>query len=253
MKTIKETLEQALEALEKLNNTNSHWWQEVDENVIVQLSNAESALREALTPVPDWASEAREQPEQPQQEPVALVDGEGKQLTLMQALDHAIKATEKTGSGRLNKVLVTAKRALAEQPAQQQEQYIGETNVELGFYSDDASNGQQRELVGKVEMGQLVGNRPHESTSNPDAEREIAVITGVDEYGPMLGWFKHWINYPVGTKLYASPPTLSLAQRKPLTDEQTMAAYKLACSYGVYESNAFALTEKMFSIFKKNT
>ena len=49
MKTIKETLEQALEALEKLNNTNSHWWQEVDENVIVQLSNAESALREALS------------------------------------------------------------------------------------------------------------------------------------------------------------------------------------------------------------
>ena len=67
--------------------------------------------------------------EQPaQQEPVALVDGEGKQLTLMQALDHAIKATEKTGSGRLNKVLVTAKRALAEQPAQQQEP-VADINV----------------------------------------------------------------------------------------------------------------------------
>ena len=39
-----------------------------------------------------------------------------------------------------------------------------------------------------------------------------------------------------------------------LTDEQTMAGYKLACSYGVYESKAFDLTEKMFSIFKeKNT
>ena len=52
MKTIKETLELALEALEKLNNTNSHWWQEVDENVIVQLSNAENALREALKDQP---------------------------------------------------------------------------------------------------------------------------------------------------------------------------------------------------------
>ena len=48
--------------------------------------------------------------------------------------------------------------------------------------------------------------------------------------------------------LYTSPQP---AQRKPLTDEQTMAAYKLACSYGVYESQAFALTEKMFSIFKE--
>lgn len=108
--------------------------------------------------------------------------------------------------GDAEKAITALQEAMAEQPAQQQEQYIGETNVELGFYSDDASNGQQRELVGKVEMGQLVGNRPHESTSNPDTEREIAVITGVDEYGPILGWFKHWINYPVGTKLYTSPP-----------------------------------------------
>lgn len=60
----KKTMKLALEALEKLNNTNSHWWQEVDENVIVQLSNAESALRETLTSVPDWASEAIEQPAQ---------------------------------------------------------------------------------------------------------------------------------------------------------------------------------------------
>lgn len=98
----------------------------------------------------------------------------------------------------------------------QQKPLIGETNVELGFYSNDASNGQQRELVGKVEMGQLVGNRSHESASNPDAKREIAVITGVDEYGPMLNWYTHWVNFPIGTKLYTSPP----AQRKPLTDEE---------------------------------
>lgn len=58
-------------------------------------------------------------------------------------------------------------------------------------------------------------------------------------------------------EVYTSPPTLSLAQRqsrsdvKPLTDAQTMAGYKLACSYGVYESNALALTEKMFSVFKE--
>ena len=47
----------ALEALEKLNNTKSYWWQEVDEDVAVQLLNAETALRESLA--------------QPQQEIVA--------------------------------------------------------------------------------------------------------------------------------------------------------------------------------------
>ncbi len=89
--------------------------------------------------------------------------------------------------------------------AEKQEQTFGETNVELGFYSDNASNGQQRKLVGKVEMGQLVGNRPHKSASDPDAQGEVAVIKGFDEYGPMLGWFKHWANFPVGTKLYTTP------------------------------------------------
>ena len=119
----------------------------------------------------------------------------------------------------LRGLIADAIDALAEQPAQQKP-LIGETNVELGFYSNDASNGQQRELVGKVEMGQLVGNRSHESASNPDAKREIAVITGVDEYGPMLNWYTHWVNFPIGTKLYTSPPA-----SKPLTDEQMMEMY----------------------------
>lgn len=43
-----ETMRLALEALEKLNNTKSYWWQEVDEGVVVQLGNAETALRKAL-------------------------------------------------------------------------------------------------------------------------------------------------------------------------------------------------------------
>ena len=123
-----------------------------------------------------------------------------------------------------------------EQPAQQKP-LIGETNVELGFYSNDASNGQQRELVGKVEMGQLVGNRSHESASNPDAKREIAVITGVDEYGPMLNWYTHWVNFPIGTKLYTSPPA-----SKPLTDEQINKMRKeLSPAHGqIFNSLQFA-------------
>ena len=48
---------------------------------------------------------------------------------------------------------------LKAQPAPVQEpvaKTFGEENVELGVYSDDANDGQQRELVGEVEMGQLV-------------------------------------------------------------------------------------------------
>jgi hypothetical protein len=97
-----------------------------------------------------------------------------------------------------------------QQPADEPVAYqtIGEANVELGSYSDVASNGQQRKLVGKVEMGQLVGDRAHKSASHSDAEREIAVIAGVDEHGPMLEWRVHWINYPAGTKLYTRPQTI---------------------------------------------
>ncbi len=91
-------------------------------------------------------------------------------------------------------------------PVQEHVQTTGETNVELGFYSDATSNGQQRQLVGEVEMGQLVGNGPHKSAGNPDAEGAVAVIRGVDEHGPMLGWYKPWINFPVGTQFYTTPP-----------------------------------------------
>ena len=58
-------------------------------------------------------------PAQPaQQEPFGLVDGERNALTLMQAIDHAIKASETKGSHRLNKILVAAKKALT-QPEQE--------------------------------------------------------------------------------------------------------------------------------------
>jgi len=52
-----EAMKLALEALEKLNNTKSYWWQEVDDDVTDQLLNAETALQEALA--------------EPQPEPVA--------------------------------------------------------------------------------------------------------------------------------------------------------------------------------------
>ena len=63
MKTIKETLELALEVLITINNAiyvNSQ--QEAD--AFYKANDAIIALREALTSVPDWASEAIEQPAQ---------------------------------------------------------------------------------------------------------------------------------------------------------------------------------------------
>lgn len=105
-----------------------------------------------------------------------------------------------------DKAITAIKQALASPVQEPVAQTFGEENVELGVYSGDASNGQQRELVGKVEMGQLVGDRPHKSASNPDTKGEIAVIRVVDEYGPMIDWYEHWVNFPAGTKLYTTPP-----------------------------------------------
>ena len=43
-----EALKLALEALEKLNNTNSYWWQEVDEEIVEKIKPAITAIKEAL-------------------------------------------------------------------------------------------------------------------------------------------------------------------------------------------------------------
>jgi hypothetical protein len=55
----KEVLTLALEALEGLNNTNSYWWQEVDEQTLKKIEPAITAIKEALT--------------QPDEKPVAYV------------------------------------------------------------------------------------------------------------------------------------------------------------------------------------
>ena len=48
MTDLEKAARMALEALEELNNTKSYWWQEVDTEVVYQLQNSESALRQAL-------------------------------------------------------------------------------------------------------------------------------------------------------------------------------------------------------------
>jgi hypothetical protein len=49
-----EALKLALEALEELNNTNSYWWQEVDETTAAKIEPAVTAIKEALAqPAPE--------------------------------------------------------------------------------------------------------------------------------------------------------------------------------------------------------
>lgn len=52
--------------------------------------------------------------------------------------------------------------------------------------------------------------------NEPVQQEPIARLAGVDEYGPRIDWFKHWINVPVGTVFYTSP------QAQPMSDEQAI-------------------------------
>lgn len=31
----------------------------------------------------------------------------------------------------------------------------------------------------------------------------IAMLQGFDEYGPRIEWYKHWVDFPIGTQFYA--------------------------------------------------
>lgn len=73
----------------------------------------------------------------------------------------------------------------------------------------DGGNAMDEAEVAKNELHQMVA----EALAAQPQQEPVAKITGVDEYGLTLGWYKHWINFPVGTQFYTFPP----AQRKPLT------------------------------------
>lgn len=48
-------------------------------------------------------------------------------------------------------------------------------------------------------------------------QEPVAEMLAFDEYGPQLLWFRHWLNYSVGTKLYTAPQP---RQWQGLTDEE---------------------------------
>ena len=83
-------------------------------------------------------------------------------------------------------------------------------DVRLDMDSNIASDGQQRNVVRKVEVGQSLGERKHQETSNIQSQGKFVLrLEGIDEYGPILGWNQHWTVFPVGTEFYTAPPTAS--------------------------------------------
>ena len=37
-------------------------------------------------------------------------------------------------------------------------------------------------------------------------QEPVAILKGIDEYGPVVDWCKHWVTVPIGTKFYTTPP-----------------------------------------------
>ena len=55
-------------------------------------------------------------------------------------------------------------------------------------------------------------------------QEPVAILKGIDEYGPVVDWCKHWVTVPIGTKFYTTPP----AAQRPwigLTDEEAQWIY----------------------------
>lgn len=79
------------------------------------------------------------------------------------------------------------------------------TEQSLGLYAAQASD--IKDLLDK-HAPDTTGNMQTRLAQvfERQAEQEpVARLEGIDEYGPILGWFLHWANLPVGAKLYAAP------------------------------------------------
>lgn len=99
--------------------------------------------------------------------------------------------------------------AAAPQPVSQagDDNNLGEENVRLDMDSDNSGAGQQREMVREISLGQPVGDWQDQSGSHIQTQAEhnaVLRLDGIDEYGPILGWFKDWTKFPIGTRFYTA-------------------------------------------------
>jgi hypothetical protein len=57
----------------------------------------------------------------------------------------------------------------------------------------------------------------------PVVAAPAARIKGFDEYGPLLEWNKHWVNFSVGTRLYTTPPAQPAQAEVTVPDDMSHA------------------------------
>jgi hypothetical protein len=46
-------------------------------------------------------------------------------------------------------------------------------------------------------------------------QEPVAILKGIDEHGPVVDWYRHWVTVPIGTKFYTTPPA------QPATEESS--------------------------------
>lgn len=121
----------------------------------------------------------------------------------MKRMNEALNAPSKVGYfNRAAELYQNVKTALAAAPQAVQK----ESHAELDLHSNPARDEQQRQLASALEVGQPLGFGQDESASNSQPKGAIARISGMDEYGPMLEWYTHWVNFKIGTEIYAAAP-----------------------------------------------
>jgi len=84
------------------------------------------------------------------------------------------------------------------------------------------------------------------------AKVPVAIISGIDEHGPEVDWYRHWVAVPIGTKLYTNPPA---AQRQwvGLTNEEMDAALRRAGVVATFEALRCIIKEAEAKLKAKNT
>ena len=121
--------------------------------------------------------------------------------------------------------IIAIKQALAAQPAPVEPDWKAEylKSVESGCITLDELREALAELDATNRQVEILSDALAESRREVAAlkavQEPVAILKGIDEYGPVVDWYRHWVTVPIGTKFYTTSPA---AQRHwvGLTDKQ---------------------------------